>query len=156
VRSKDENYFWHGRFWRYVPLVFWCGVIFFLSTDNGSVSNTGSIVRQILRFFLPSTPEETLAVYHIFVRKLAHFTEYAILAFWASRAFIRSRKELLSIIWFLWAFGIVMLVAIIDEFNQSFNSNRTGSIGDVLLDCFGGMSLIIGYLTFRFLSKKLK
>ncbi len=133
----------HGRFWRYVPLILCILVIFFLSTDNGSMSNTGSIVRQILRFLLPDSPEENLAFYHIIIRKLAHFTEYAILAFWASRAFLNSKKEILKSKWFLWAFIIVVSVALMDEFNQSFNSNRSGSISDVLLDCFGGLSSIL-------------
>ncbi len=149
VTIKESFINRHGRFMRYVPLILSVGVIFFLSTDNGSMSNTGSIVRQILKFLLPNSPEENLAVYHFFIRKLAHFTEYAALAFWASRAFFNSKKEILKSRWFLWAFLIVVFVAMTDEFNQSFSPNRSGSLYDILLDCLGGFSMILTILFFK-------
>jgi VanZ family protein len=153
VKTHQKS-IWHERFRRYVPFIFWVGVIFFLSSDSGSMENTGSLVRKVLRFFLPTTPEEILAIYHIYIRKIAHFTEYAILAFWASRAFIHSRKSIFQKYWFFLSFGIVVFVAAIDEFNQSFNLNRTGSIGDFFLDCFGGIFVIISIFIYLIISKR--
>lgn len=94
-------------------------------------------------FLFPNAPEETLAVYHGYIRKTAHFTEYAILAFFASRAFSTSAVKILKDYWFVFSILPVIFVASIDETNQSFNSARTGSIYDVLLDCFGGLTMIL-------------
>jgi VanZ family protein len=154
MRKTQQTSIWHRRFTRYVPFIFWVGVIFFLSSDSGSMENTGSLIRNILGFFLPTTPEEILAIYHVYIRKFAHFTEYGILAFWASRAFLHSSKYIFQRYWLFWSFGIVVFVAAIDEFNQSFNANRTGSIGDFFLDCFGGVFVIISIFIYLTVSKR--
>lgn len=133
---------WRGRIFRYAPLVFWIGVIMFLSSGQASMSNTSRFIRPLLNFLFPGAPEEILIVYHGYIRKLAHVAEYAILAFWASRAFINSRQNSLHRFWFVFAFVVVLLVASIDETNQSFLNSRTGSVYDVLLDVFGGLAMI--------------
>jgi VanZ family protein len=137
-----NNKIWHGRIFRFVPLLLWIGVILYASSDNGSMTQTSRFIRPLLEFLFPNSPEETLQIYHGYIRKLAHLTEYAILAFWASRAFWNSSKIILQKHWFFVAFGLVFLVASIDEFNQSFNSNRTGSVYDVLLDSLGGLIML--------------
>ena len=35
------------------------------------------------------------------------------------------------------------MIASIDEINQSFNTTRTGSIYDVMIDAFGGAMMIL-------------
>ena len=115
------------------------------------MSNTSRFIRPLLEFLFPNVPEETLIIYHGYIRKLAHLTEYAILAFWASRAFRGSSAELLQKFWFIVSLALVFLVASIDEYNQSFNSLRTGSIYDVLIDVSGGLMMIIILTAFRFL-----
>jgi VanZ family protein len=134
---------WRGRVIRYAPLVLWIGVIMFFSTSQASMSNTSHFIRPVLVFFFPNAPEETLISYHGYVRKAAHFTEYAILAFWAFRAFFTSAQKFLREFWFMYAFVLILLVASIDETNQSFNGSRTGSIYDVLLDACGGLTMIL-------------
>lgn len=131
------------RFFRYAPLVLWVGVILFLSSGQASMSNTSRFVRPVLEFLFPNAPEETLIIYHAYIRKLAHFTEYAILAFWASRAFSNSSRNFLRRFWFVFAFILIALVASVDETNQSFINSRTGSIYDVLLDVSGGTAMIL-------------
>ena len=128
---------------RYAPLVLWIGVIMFLSSGQASMSNTSRFIRPLLEFLFPNAPEEILTVYHGYVRKLAHLTVYAILAFWAARAFFSSTKNLLRRFWFWLALVLVCLVASIDETNQSFLDSRTGSVSDVLLDAAGGLLMII-------------
>ena len=139
-----------GRFSRYAPLILWIGVIFFLSSRAGSMSNTSLFMRPILRFLFPEAPEEVLLIYHGYVRKFAHFAVYAVLAFWASRAFVSSSALHLQKYWFGFAFGLVLLVAAADETNQSFLTSRTSSPFDVALDCFGGLTMI---LLFAFVKK---
>jgi len=142
------------RFFRYAPLFLWIGVIFLASTTQASMSNTSRFIRPLLMFLFPDAPEETLIVYHNFIRKAAHFTEYAALAFFAARAFSTSSVKFLQKFWFVFAFVLVILVALIDETNQSFNSARTGSIYDVLLDCSGGLTMILFFAFFTFASKR--
>lgn len=132
-----------GRILRYAPLILWIGVVLFLSTGQASMSNTSRFIRPLLEFLFPNAPVETLDVYHAYIRKLAHITEYAILAFWASRAFIYSSRKTLRRFWFACAFATVLLVASIDETNQSYIASRTGSIYDVALDVSGGLAMIL-------------
>jgi VanZ family protein len=138
-----------GRFFRYAPLILWIGIVLFASTGNASMSETSRFIRPLLEFLFPGSPPETLVVYHNYIRKLAHFTEYGILAFFASLAFSNSARNFLRRNWFFAAFGIVLLTAAIDETNQSFNQARTGSIYDVMLDCAGGLTVILFFYLFK-------
>jgi VanZ family protein len=134
---------WRGRIIRYAPLFLWTGAIFFLSSSMGAASNTSRFIRPFLEWLFAGASAETITLYHAYVRKLAHFTEYAILAFWAWRAFRNSQREVLQKYRVVAAFLMVAAVASIDEFNQSFNRARTGSVYDVLLDVAGGVTIIL-------------
>ena len=134
---------WRGRIIRYAPLILWIGLIMFLSSGQGSMSNTSRFVRPLLEFLFPNAPGEILLVYHSYIRKLTHVAEYAILAFWAARAFISSKQNFLRRFWFVGSFILVFAVASIDETNQSFLNSRTGSIYDVLIDVSGGTAMIL-------------
>jgi VanZ family protein len=134
---------WRERILRYAPLFLWIGVILFASTTQGAMSNTSRFIRPLLEFLFPNAPEETLTVYHGLIRKLAHLSEYAILAFWTSRAFWSSSVTFLQKFWIITSLTLVFLVASIDEYNQSFNSLRTGSIYDVWLDVSGSLLMIM-------------
>ncbi len=148
VKSDLPNK-WRGRIIRYAPLFLWIGVVLFASTTQGAMQNTSRFIRPLLVFLFPNAPEETLNIYHGYVRKLAHLTEYAILAFWASRAFSTSSVRFLQKFRFVFALALVISVASIDEYNQSFNSLRTGSIYDVLLDISGGTLMIIFFAIYK-------
>src|SRR5216683_7704818 len=88
-----------NRLWRYGPLILWAALIFIGSSSVLSASNTSIIVRPVLWLF-PHASEATLALIHFLVRKTGHFTEYAILALLAARAFRTSSHELLRTRWF--------------------------------------------------------
>lgn len=135
------------RFFRYAPLVLWIGVIFFLSSGQGATTQTSRFIRPLLEFLFPNAAEETITIFHAFIRKTAHFSEYGALGFFASRAFWSSSIELLGKFWQVAAFVVIALTAAIDEYNQSFNPARTGSIYDVLIDLSGGLTIII-FLSF--------
>ena len=144
---------WRGRFIAYAPLFLWIGVIFFLSSTQGAMQNTSRFIRPLLEWLFPDASIETLTIYHGYIRKFAHFAEYAALAFFASRAFLRSSVEFLRKNWAVCAIVLVALIASIDELNQSFNARRTGAIYDVLLDCFGGICMILFILAIRWVKK---
>ena len=108
---------------------------------------TSLFIRPILEFLFPSADEQTLLFYHGVIRKLAHFTEYAVLAFLAWRSFAVSALHRHSLIL---AASLVLAVAGVDETTQSFNPERTGSPVDVLIDLGGGLVAIgIVYLSSR-------
>lgn len=127
----------------YAPLFIWICVIFFLSSGQGSSVRTSLIIRPLLEFLFPTAPEETLQLYHGFIRKCAHLTEYAILGLLACRAFVSLSAAALRKYFYLLAAALVLAVASADEFNQSFNPDRTGSAVDVLIDVTGGLIGIV-------------
>ncbi len=140
---------WRGRIYRYAPLILWVGVILLLSSGQGSMSQTSLFIRPLLEFLFPDSAEETLIVYHGYIRKFAHFAEYGVLGFLAARAFATSSIKFLRNQWFIAAFVLVLLVASIDEINQSYIASRTGSIYDVLLDCAGGLTMILLFALYK-------
>jgi VanZ family protein len=127
----------------FAPLFIWIGLILFLGSGQGSMTRTSIIIRPILEFLFPAATEETLQFYHGIIRKCAHLTEYGILGLVACRALVNLstfRKY-----FYLFATALVLIVASSDEFNQSFNPERTSSPVDVLIDLTGG---VIGILVF--------
>ena len=129
----------------YAPIILWIGVILFLSSNNGSMAETSRIIGPLLKFLFPAITDESLQTVHSLVRKAAHLTEYAILAFLTLWALSRSSVEKLRDYRYLLPIALVALIASIDEFNQSFEASRTGSVRDVFLDITGG-AVMIGIL----------
>jgi VanZ family protein len=139
----------HSRLWRYAPLVAWTGWVLFASTGALSAANTSRIIEPLLRWLFPDISEVRIAAVHFVVRKCAHFTEYAILALLAARAFLPSTKNFLRRHWLIASLMLVVSVSLIDEFNQSFNPARTGTIRDSALDTFGGLTALIVFAYMR-------
>jgi len=127
----------------YVPVFLWLGVIFYLSSPEGAFSNTSRIIGPLLDFFFPEMPEATRMVVHGYVRKTAHFTEYAVLAFLAARACVMSTSEFLRKFRYLLPVLLVIVIAVADETNQSFLASRTASVFDVFIDVTGGTVMTI-------------
>lgn len=137
-----ESSTWRGRLIRYAPLILWTGVIFVLSSSQGSMAETSRFIRPIIEFFFPSASPETFLLIHTFIRKSAHFVEYAILAIFVAGALSGSSFRPLGKYWYAASVLIVLIVAAVDEINQSANISRTGSGRDVLLDLSGGVTAI--------------
>ena len=141
---------WRASIFAYAPLVLWIGVIFFLSSDQGSMVQTSRFIGPLLHFLFSAASEETIQLYHAYIRKAAHVTEYAVLAAIAFRTLKLSGFIAGTIYRYLLPVGLVMLIASIDEFNQSFEPSRTSSPYDVLLDIAGGIiGLALVWLSFR-------
>src|SRR5205085_6197715 len=127
---------------RHVPVVAWVCFIFFASTGSFSADNTSRIIRPLLLWLSPGISEASINQAHFLVRKAAHFTEYAVLALLAARAFRTSPRRGLSARWWLASFALVACVALSDEFHQSFVPSRTASVYDSLLDMTGGATAL--------------
>jgi VanZ family protein len=130
-------------FSRYLPLVAWLTFISYASSDDFNAANTSRIIGPLILWLFPNTSAETLAVIHFITRKIAHFTEYAILGFLAARAFRTSPRPFISQRWFLICLTLIVVYALIDEYHQSFVPSRTASFFDSLIDMAGGLTALI-------------
>ena len=99
-------------------------------------------MRPVLWLF-PHLSERALKVFQFIVRKASHFTEYAILALLAARAFRTSARELLRHRWFWVSLLLVVAYSLSDEFHQSFYPSRTASIYDSMIDSLGGLVALL-------------
>ena len=123
----------------YASLFLWVVVILILGSGPGASAQTSRIIKPLIEFFFPDASPDTFLVVHAFIRKAAHFIEYAVLALLAARASLTAPIAKIQAKWFLFSLSIALIVAAIDEFNQSFYSTRTGTGWDVLLDLSGAV-----------------
>lgn len=114
-----------------------------------SASNTSRIIAPLFKWLFPAITEAQLIVVHFIVRKTAHFGEYAVLGLLAARAFIHSTQGRLRRGWFIAALALVVSVALLDEYNQSLNAARTGTIWDSLIDISGGATALVVFVLWR-------
>lgn len=126
------------------------GFIFSQSLKDGddSASLSLTVTSALLRFFgvVPdSLSAALLERVHFFVRKLAHFSEYALLGalwFWCVRSFTAKKTT------FILPPAAAFLTACIDETLQIFSLGRGNSFFDVLLDFSGAVcGAIFAWLT---------
>ena len=120
----------------WVPPIAWMAVIIALSTDTGSAEHTGGFLLPALRWIWPAATPSLLDAGHFAIRKLAHVTEYAVLAgLWYRGLVVRRRPPraaatalALSIVW-----------ACVDESFQTLIPSRTASVIDVGVDATGAL-----------------
>jgi VanZ family protein len=141
--KPNEQKFRPNRFWRYAPVVLWMIVTFLASNDSLSASNTSRFVCPVLLWLYPNISDASMATVHFYVRKTAHFTEYAILALLAARLFLTSSRDALRQGWFVSSFCLIVIYALLDEYHQTFVSTRIGSIYDSLIDIAGGTTALV-------------
>mgnify|MGYP002517111137 CR=1 FL=1 len=142
----------------FLPALFIMLMIFRFSSQNADDSSVESlrITRDLLvavrdQLQLSWTPEE-LSFYieqsEFFVRKLAHFSEYALLGISLILPLIvyysdRFRRKIL----FLISWGICAAYAVLDEFHQSFSPGRSPQLRDVVIDSCGALAgILLGLL----------
>jgi len=114
----------------YFLLIFWMGIIFYLSSQSDLKSGLESQIDFVLR-------------------KMAHIAEYGILTFLAWRVFLdvketefpfgnsvsKTVSEMPRVLIYAIIFSI--LYAISDEYHQTFVAGRVGGAQDVLIDSVG-------------------
>ncbi len=110
---------------------FWAGCIFILSTSVFSAADTSRIIVPILHWLLPRASHRTIVTLHAFIRKAAHFSEYAVLFLLLVRGPMRGRPAL--------ALALCGLYAFLDEGHQMLVPSRTASLHDVALDFSGAL-----------------
>jgi len=116
----------------------WMLLILWLGSDSGSVERTGRIILPVLRVLFPAASPVQIDAIHFAIRKLGHFTEYAVLTALWLRALLGARgMGRRGAAWMAWA--IAAAWAAIDEGYQSTVASRTSSPLDVALDAVGAL-----------------
>jgi VanZ family protein len=103
------------KYW--FPLIFWCGLIFYLSS-------------------LPRPLPEFESILELIISKLGHIIEYFILTIFLFRVLKNSTNlRAKNVYSFCLIFSI--FYATTDEFHQTFVPNRHGKFHDILIDTIG-------------------
>jgi VanZ family protein len=136
----------HNALKAWIAAILWLIVIAVESSSLGSSNNTSRILYPLLHFLFGMDPFRFEHV-HFFIRKGGHVFGYGLLSLLLFRAWRETLHLPGSANWTLrWANLAVlgtMLVASLDEYHQSFNPLRTGSVRDVVLDTCAGITVQI-------------
>jgi VanZ family protein len=134
----------HQALKAWIAAILWLIVITIESSSLGAARNTGRILYPLLHFLFGLDPLRFEYV-HFFIRKGGHVFGYGLLSLLLFRAWRETLRLPGSANWTLrWANLAVlgtMLVASLDEYHQSFNPERTGSVRDVILDTCAGLAV---------------
>ena len=131
-----------GSVSNWMPVIAWMILIFAGSSDALSAEHTSRFIVPFLHWLDPTMSAATIVTVHMMIRKLGHFSEYAILAALIWRG-IRGTLSVSSALLALSAFFAAAVFAASDEFHQSFVPTRTASVHDVMIDCTGALFAVI-------------
>jgi VanZ family protein len=118
-------------------------LIFAGSSDVLSAEHTSRFLMPFLRWLDPTISVQAIIAIHFTLRKIGHFTEYAILALLLWRALRGSSGAVAKGIIAAAVFLIAAAFAASDEFHQSFVTTRTASAHDVMIDCIGALVAVL-------------
>ena len=127
------------RVW--LPSAIWLTVIAVESTNLGSAEHTGRILYPVFHFLF-EMDRARFAVWQALLRKAGHVVGYftlSVLLFRSWRATFPRLSTRWCLQWATVAFLSTALVAMLDEWHQSFLSSRTGTFRDVILDSTAGL-----------------
>jgi VanZ family protein len=120
----------------WLPSAIWLAVIVVESTNLGSAEHTSRIFYPIFHFLFGMDPARSGA-WNAVLRKIGHFVGYftlSVLLFRSWRATFPRLSTRWCMQWATLAFLSASLVAVLDEWHQSYLKSRTGTLSDVLLD----------------------
>lgn len=115
----------------FILIIIWAILVFKMSNQQGGESS--GLSRRVTAIFLKS--EELIEIIEPYVRKIAHFVEYAIggilfISLFLTYEWSDKKQMLISTLLGIW-------YAIIDEIHQLLVPERSGSIKDVIIDSLG-------------------
>ena len=133
--------------------ILWMSVIFGFSANNAdkSAEQSHGVVELIMKLFVPGfsdmdevQQEELIAKYDRPVRKVAHFTSYALLGFllylcFGSPKWLPDKKTIPIVL----AFPLCVIFAFSDEYHQTMVEGRAGRFSDVMIDSGGAIFGIV-------------
>lgn len=134
--------------------VFWAGYIWSFSLKDATASTADSNkVIEIVEEFVREVSGKEVTVSSLIVRKLAHFSGFAVLGallfctfhFWNAVSTLRC---------FALSLGSAVAVAVTDELIQIFSNGRSASVVDVIIDTSGSaVGLFAALFVFVFINK---
>lgn len=119
-----------------IILILWMIVIFLLSNQNGTESQSLSdgLIGKIL---CPIVSNCNADIYSLIIRKTAHFILYFILGIFSIINFKIEKEDIIT------ALLICIVYAFTDEIHQMLIDNRSGELRDIIIDSLGSLSSIL-------------
>lgn len=141
----------------FILVVVWLLIIFMLSGEKAPESNhtSDSITVAIVKLtdktiglnINDKEIDKIVIKVRPIIRKLAHITEYLILAILIFNLVVKFNFKTPYVISFI----LCLSLSVLDEFHQLFVSGRTGQLKDVVIDMLGSITAI---LIIMFLNKR--
>lgn len=135
-----------------ILLIIWMITVYCFSNQKGEISGntSGKVIEAILKVFTKDVSKEKIEKLQLPIRKLAHFTIFAIGGVLAIMLLNQYNIPLIQKI--IYSQLIITIYAATDEFHQKFIPGRTASIWDVLIDSAGALTAIL-LITMLFIRK---
>lgn len=124
-------------------IIIWMITVFIFSNQQSSDSanTSGKFIKIVMKIFNKDISDEQIQALQLPIRKLAHFTIYAIggvlVALLVNKYKISTLKKILYSQMFMTTYAIT------DEVHQYFIPGRAGIITDVLIDSAGALLSIL-------------
>jgi VanZ family protein len=127
---------------RFSVAALWLAIVLFMGASYFAANKTAVFILPILKFLAPHASIRQLHAIHTGIRKIAHVTEYAILAvLWFKALVLSARRTPRVAAWV--ALSVCLLCAFADEAHQSTLPMRTGSASDFVIDSLGAVAALI-------------
>lgn len=138
----------------FIPALFWMFIIFGFSKESGGESSSMSLavtqkIVDIIDFNERMTEEEyehMVSILHNPVRKAAHMSEYAVLAFLIYIPLLLNIRFKKTYEYFIVTILVCLIYAAADEIHQLFVPGRDGRITDVMIDSIGSVAASLIFL----------
>jgi VanZ family protein len=124
-----------GRVAVWITALAWAAAILTLGTSLFSIVRTSALLDPWLARLVPGLSADGLYNLQVFVRRSAHFAEYAILFLFLNFGPLRGRPVI--------AFMVCVGCASLDEALQTLRPSRSGTIFDVALDSSGAATMLV-------------
>lgn len=146
------------KFLKIILIIIWMIVIFIFSGQQGAESGDTSkkftiVIIQIITGKSLTPEDPFIQGIQLFVRKMAHFTIYAIGGFLIMNYAYMTEKTMKQKILYSIAFGAGY--AVTDELHQFFVSGRSAQVLDVGIDTAGVITGVLIYLALRMLIERI-
>lgn len=125
-----------NKYISHILLVVWCGVIFYLSHQEASVSGSNSL--NILGYILFWLDDASLVVWNDIFREFMHFGIFCVLGILCYNSFVFNFKHVVFA-----SLVFCFIYALSDEIHQLFVVGRAFEIVDLILDFCGSLVGII-------------
>ena len=147
MKENKKYKIWIIRIILLILIFLWMNIIFGFSAQKSEESS--GLSQMIVRWF--TNNENLIPILEHIIRKLAHFSIYAvggILIFGFCQTFSISLKRKIG-----YTIIVGALYAATDEFHQLFVGGRSGQVSDVLIDTSG---VIFGIIFIIYIQKLIK